>query len=992
MSNGTLIQNETLTATIGTDVFPLDWNETTEGYHYTFTGDMNPPGLGSFSVQIDASAAIFATQVTSTSLTISEEPTSAIASWPTISTTIDWTQSVVLGFDYRDNYGRLIADATQKTITIDGVPDILQGTNGTYWFEFDNSFDLGHHVVVVNISKYGYEFAVNSSISFDIVEADTDISLEWNTTTIDYLGQIILTADYTYSGTGDSILVGSVEVNITIDGVTTINLIESGDYWTITLDGDFLDLGVHSVVVRSQASGYSYAERNETLTVEEVSTITSGYTWIPANLTIDTTESLELVVYYTYSGIDVPDTAWVNVTINSRVYNLTFSTDAWRVNISGSDIWIGEFDATISAWLYGYESRTFVTPGINVTLAANTFHVIWEPFSLIPTYTDIVNLTIVYVEDSEPILDATVLLYINGTVYDLTSSYNETDKMWHFSIDAATIDLGTWNVTVTANKTGYTDGYYTDFLTVIEVSTTLDILPPEDTIYYDETTTVDIYYQLADLSAVPGAVISFTLNSVEQTIGWNVTHWSALLDGANLGIGIHTFTVSVSAYGYVDQVDTLVITILQIPTSIITDADVTIFALEFVSLRFTLIDDRTSSVVLATFAEEDWSGFLSHNLLPNGTHVITIGGSDFHVGNYTLELTLGRLGYYNSTGAIDIEALPIPTEFVYYTSWSQYENETIVIEVQLFDTAHNIPVDWAVVTIELDGTLRTAVFDATNNTYSVSFWLSPSITPGTHNLYLYGEAEDCLDAFEVTEIEILPKSTYDISITVVEQIQTGSTLNVTIIAIEGSQPVSGIYVTINIIVHLGEDTQQIITEGVVTDGDGQAIIMLDVPSGATEIEISASFQGSLSEWPSETSTYIVDVVPAGTDTGTGTGTGTSPIIADPLTLTIIAGGISLPILALAFRRRRRSGGRITAPVSVSPAAPAVPTPTAAIGIQKRVRDEIISSEEGITRAELSRRLGPSASKIGAMVKDLLNSDTGFYEVREGSKKLIKFRK
>ncbi|GAG57478.1 unnamed protein product, partial [marine sediment metagenome] len=98
--------------------------------------------------------------------------------------------------------------------------------------------------------------------------------------------------------------------------------------------------------------------------------------------------------------------------------------------------------------------------------------------------------------------------------------------------------------------------------------------------------------------------------------------------------------------------------------------------------------------------------------------------------------------------------------------------------------------------------------------------------------------------------------------------------------------------------------------------------------------------------------------------------------------------ISLPLLALAFRRRRRVGGRVSAPVSVAPVTP----PTSPLSeMQKRLRNEIVNSEDGITRAELSRRLGPSASKIGAMVRDLLNSNSGFYEVREGAKKLIRFR-
>jgi len=980
MSNGTPVSTGTLTATIGSDVWPLVWNATAEAYYVVFDGDMSPPGLGIFSVQIDASAAIFATQSTSEPLTIREEPTTANASW--ITTTIDWTESIVLGIDYRDTYGRLIDDATQKTITIDGSTYVLQGTNGTYWMAFDNSFDLGHHIITVNISKFGYEFAVNASISFDIVNADTDLGLVWNFTTIDYLGQIILSANYTYSGTGDSIPVGLVEANITIDGTTTLNLTQSGDLWTITLDGDYLDLGAHSVVVRTQAYGYSHAESSETLTVNEVSTISSGFSWTPSNLTIEYTDYLELVVDYTYAGGDVPAPAIVNVTINGRLFNLTYSTGAWRVTIQGEEIDIGIHDAEINAWRYGYELRTFQTFGINVTQAANFFQAMWEPWNLTATYIDTVNLTVIYTEDFNPIENATIQLYINGTVYDL--NYSEFDEMWHFSINAATIDLGVWNVTVTANKTGYADGYYTDILTVVVVPTTLSIIDSGTTFYYDETATLDIYYQLTNLSDVPSAVISFTLNSVEQTRIWSVDHWHATLNGTVLGVGVYTFNIITSAYGYETQIDTLEITVLSIPTSLIQDAPVAIYAREFVSFRFTYIDDRSSSPIPATEFDPIWSEFYNLVTLPNFTYVVTIGGNDFHVGNYTFQLTLGRLGFDNSTGVLDIEVYPIPTQFMYETTYSQYENETILIEVQVLDVAHTTLIDWAYVVIELEGVEYVAIYDGGNSTYVVILRLPLSIAPGSYSLYLHSDAEDCVTADVIASLEVLAKSTYILSIDVANQVQAGNSLTISITAMEDSEFVPGINLVVTIAVILDEGGQQFVVEGVVTNAEGLAIITFDVPTNAIELEIVASFQWSISEWPVESSIVSIDVTPAGTGGG-------SPIFADPLVLTIVTGGILLPILALAFRRRRRGGGRVSAPVSVATDTPVAPPTSPLSEMQKKLRDEIISSEDGITRAELSRRLGPSASKIGAMVKDLLNSDSGFYEVREGAKKIIKFR-
>lgn len=981
MSNNTPISTGTVTATIGTDVWILDWNVSAQVYYVVFDGDMNPPGLGFFTIDIDASATIFAIQSTTESLTIEEEPTSATASWSTGTATIDWTEDIILGIDYRDTFGRLIEDATQKSITIDGSIYSLQGTNGTYWFEFDNSFDLGHHIVVVNISKYGYEFAVNTSISFDIVNANTDISLVWDFTTIDYLGQIILTADYIYSGTGGSIPFGLVEANITIDGITTLSLTPSSDNWTITLDGVDLDLGSHSVVVLAQAYGYNFAEKSETLIVNEVSTISSGFSWTPSNLTIEYTDSLNLVVDYTYAGGDVPATAIVNVSIEGRLYVLSYSAGAWRVSIPGSDLGIGIYDADISAWLYGYNQWTHVTSGINVTLAANSFIVTWEPWTLTPTYIDTVNLSVIYTEDFSPILDSSVRLYINGSAYDLT--YNPIDEKWHFSIDAASIDLGIWNITVIANKTGYTEGYYTDILVVVVVPTTLSIVDTGTTFYYDENTTLDIYYQLANLSTVPSAVISFTLNSVEQDMNWTGNHWHTTLNGATLGVGVHTFNIETSVYGYETQTDTIDITVQSIPTSLIVDAGVVIFARESVSFRFTYYDDRSSTTILASNFDIFWNEFYDIVTLPNNTYLVTVGGDDFHVGNYTFQFTLERLGFDNNTGVIDIDVFPIPTQFVYETLYSQYENETILIKVQLLDAVQSTSIDWAMVTIDLEGVGYVAIYNSSDSTYEVRFRLPLNLAPGSYSMYLHAAAEDCIPAVEITGLTVLAKSEYVLTINGPEEAQEENDIPITVTVIEDDQPVQGVYLSFTIIVHLINDEPQIIVEAVFTDSSGIAEVILTIPSNAIEIEASASFQGSLSEWPADSNSITIDVVPAGSG-------GWSLVIPDPITLSIIIGGISLPLLAIVFIRKRRGGSKVSASVSVRtpPHTPPVPPDG---GIHQRLMSEIMNSGEGITRAELSRRLGPSASKIGAMVKDLLNSDSGFYEVREGAKKLIRYK-
>jgi len=266
----------------------------------------------------------------------------------------------------------------------------------------------------------------------------------------------------------------------------------------------------------------------------------------------------------------------------------------------------------------------------------------------------------------------------------------------------------------------------------------------------------------------------------------------------------------------------------------------------------------------------------------------------------------------------------------------------------------------------------------------VIFRIPQSLAPDTYTLYLFADAEDCTPIATTAELEVLAKSEYVLSIVVAEQVQAGSSANVTVSVTEGGEPVTGINVTVTIVIELDGGDYQVIVESVISNNDGLLLVLLDIPNNTSELEVSARFQGSISEWPAETSVILVDVTPAATGTG-------APINVDPVTIGIVVGGISIPILALVFRRKRRGSGRVTSAVSTAPSQSVPQLPPSASGMLQNVMDEIRNSEDGITRAELSRRLGPSASKIGAMVKDLLGTELGFYEVRDGAKKLIKFK-
>jgi predicted HTH transcriptional regulator len=57
---------------------------------------------------------------------------------------------------------------------------------------------------------------------------------------------------------------------------------------------------------------------------------------------------------------------------------------------------------------------------------------------------------------------------------------------------------------------------------------------------------------------------------------------------------------------------------------------------------------------------------------------------------------------------------------------------------------------------------------------------------------------------------------------------------------------------------------------------------------------------------------------------------------------------------------------------------------------EKIKTSLISNDVGLTRRELAEHLGVSMSNIGKIVKELIESDIGFYEVREGRKRLIRY--
>ena len=966
MSNGSEILDASVSATTGSDFLILIWNATAQAYQVTIYGVDDPPGLGTFVVSIAASKLFYADQNTNSSLTISAESTSLAPSWSTY--TFDWVENVILSINYTDSLGTLIGDATQRDVVINGTLYSLQGTNGTYWIELDNTFDLGYHTVEVNISKHGYDVAFTDIIRFDIVVAESTLTLDWTSLVIDYMGQMDLTSDYTYDGTNAPVPAGLVTTNITIDGLFTLTLNQSGSVWTANLTGMFLDLGSHNILVKCWAYGYEYQEQASVLQVNNVTTDALALIWQPANVTIEYTSTLNLTVDYTYYGGDVPDSSILNVTINGRLYNLTYLAGAWHVSIPCDEIGVGIHDAMVSAWNYGYASRTNTTSSVNITLASNSFWVFWEPASLNITYMDHVNVSVVYTQDFQPLLGATVKLSLNGSrTYDLV--YDSNDEMWHITLEATEIGLGEWNATLTANKTGFSIGSKWDILIVRPTETQLLIDVSSLIIYYDETSIVNMSYQMANGSIVPGGLCTLEIDGAVHAIVWQTDHWEAVLIGALLGEGTHHCIITTTAPGYESITQEFDIVILLLPTQLLLDTELSQYENETVGIWVQLNDTVHAALidwanVLLIFEGAEYA--LEYNSSQQAYRVDIWLNPTVSPGIYTLIITAEADGYADAQVVVSLTVnaktrytlvIEAPSEIT--------EDSTLLIEVLVSsdsEPASGLDVEAHILATFANGTQIKWVESSTTNDQGIAS-IEFDISAGITELEIWAEFLGSVSEWKAVSEErivIVRSSAVDPISILIALLRNPVTLSLVV-----GTPSAAILVVLlrkrripTKMKALRPRGSEISLAPVTGTGvvDGFNIMQL---VGSQNLVYNMTRKGhflivdtidSLADALEESSSHILGRLEYIGSLG----------LVTSITISAKSKG-SLQVI------RESTHG------------------------EDRLRQEIMTSDAGLTRADLSNVLGLSSVKVGSLVRDLLTADSRFYEVREGKKRFIRFR-
>ncbi|MBS3795920.1 MAG: hypothetical protein KGY80_13535, partial [Candidatus Thorarchaeota archaeon] len=657
----------------------------------TWTADVSTVGRnpGSHTVEVFGEGFAIENQSLTISVELLHDTEPLTVEWSD-GNSITYLEKTTLLVNYSLSNGTSVADA-RVNVTIDSntwnltwneISELYELTfNGT-----DDPPGLGTHSLTISAWKSGYEGQTDGDQNLALLEEPTLLELEWyESNSITYTQSTTLRANFSIS---NGTPVENAWINVTI-GLDTWNMTWNGTsgFYELVFNGtdDETGLGTYSLSVQASKPKYeSQSGSPSDLTIVEEPTDIL-VTWNPTNVTIDTTEFLNLSLEYTYGGVDVPDDATVNVTMDGKRYDLLWNGSHWIVDIPGNDFPEGMYNASISAWRYGFEAKSNLTENINITLAPNAFQVFWIPENQNITYIESISLNVTYNHDYSPIENATVRLYLNGTLFCYIS-FNESSQTYFKTIPASDITLGTWNATVIANKTGYETKQDTSYLTVNEDTPSVVTSWTSNTT--DFITPIDLYVEFYASNGTPitDGAVQVTVDS-ETYVGQHLSQGNySVTIGPELEINNNSLDLQVERYGYTNQYKTLWLNVVRASTimsvnhtSLEVYYDETVdFTIEYSMENSSIIHPANLSFLVngenhsAVWTGSYWETTLNATLLEVGTHDCIVNVSAY--------------GFVSKEDTFQVQISSIPTTLEIEGKTWLYVNDSIILKVEYLDS------------------------------------------------------------------------------------------------------------------------------------------------------------------------------------------------------------------------------------------------------------------------------------------------------------------
>ncbi|MCD6484358.1 MAG: hypothetical protein J7L47_04525 [Candidatus Odinarchaeota archaeon] len=653
------------------------------------------------------------------------------------SITVEWSKNVTLNLWFFDEHGINITDADTYTYSVySSSGNLINLGNGNYTLNLNssdpNGLDLptGNYTLYIHLMKHNY---INQTISIplNVIPKATTLSTDITSLNINWSYTFYLTVDYYSYG----VTISGAIVNASWDTGTiyTTYTYESGHYKLLINTSD-VNIGLHTLTIRAWLQNYTYKETSITINVTALETSLSASGTV---FTVNWTETV--YVEFTYidlnhsiaiSGATIYNTTWddtITVTYNA--------TTGRYIILINTNVEPDNYTITFTFSKQNYITQSMVLQ-INVLIPLKIDKNIPEFVTSaywLDNYT--LYLKIVNEYNNSLIPDATVNLTWSGVLGEVTMSYNATSGLYYYEFNTTVSNTpGTYQLIVSAYRTGATSTSSTIYLNIKELPTTISLYNPTTlrlsygdvqniTVFWNETyhgvavTTAD----LAKVDIYRGEEYITTLNLSESTPG----NYSFIIDTISLGLDAgysYTFIVTLSKNGYSTPGQIVYsVTVIITTTELIVDMPSQVYWTQLINISI-LFNDTLHGVQIADANVTVTIGSNTYTLEYNATtglYSLIVNSSDFSAGTYTVKVTATKLNYADQSDALSIKINPVPTGLTVDMPSQVYWTQLINISILFNDTLHGVQIAGANVTVTIGNNTYTLEYNATTGLYSL---------------------------------------------------------------------------------------------------------------------------------------------------------------------------------------------------------------------------------------------------------------------------------
>ncbi len=637
--------------------------------------------------------------------------------------------------------------------------------------------ELGNGVYQLNISTTGldakvYSFNVwaskpthlNKTSTVDIELAPIPTSIELKKSVISVVWTESVTIVLTVWDTHNNMVLTGFDLQADWVGNTYTNFTSYGNgTYSLTFGTGVNPVGTYIITITGNKTNYRSPVAQVTLTVTKVSTSLSSDV-----LTFEGVdqETIHFWVFYndTYFGHPIEGaTVTFEWEFGSGTLVSNGTAGFYEGNLTINQYPVGTYTIYVSAKKDNYaESSVFMT----LTIASvPTAIKMMNGIQIIDCYHgQIVNIT-VYVYNTKlniPVLNATVMYsstFASGNMTELGGG-------WYFAIiNSSKAEIGSFYISITAQKTGYRSAFIRPTLNVLSIPTEIIAINPVVEEYYGRNVTFNVYFNDTlnnKLILAANGTYRWIIGSGMVYSYGNGTFYITL----NTGVarpGQYSITILLEAKYHDTARKSVILKIKEIPTSVILPENLVYPVGDPFNLRFTYMDTLNNVGIPNASVSLIWTfSIVELKDLHNGTYVFSSSSFEdqfkLEPNNYTLTLVFSKVNYSIKQEEVVLSIILIPTEIkvsvkeVYFSP-----GDLFTLRLVYYDTYHNRTIPNAIIDVDTSSDrihFEGNVIDYGNGTYAMNFTINDI---GTFYISIKAHKQD----YEVSTIQIIVYSQYN---------------------------------------------------------------------------------------------------------------------------------------------------------------------------------------------------------------------------------------